>query len=208
MAETIAIAAEVRDGAGKGVARAARRNGRVPGVIYGDKQAPVTITVELRALNRLLRMPGFMTNMYEIEVGGGRQRVLTRAVQYHPVTDVPIHIDFLRVGAETRITVGVPVQFINEGESPGLKRGGVLNVVRYEVELVCRADQIPDHLTVDLAGTDIGDSIHISAVTLPEGVRPVIADRDFTIATVASPSGLKPEGEAGAAAAPAAGTGR
>ncbi len=196
MAEAITIAAEARTGAGKGVARAARRAGKIPGVIYGGKQEPVLINIDRVVMGRLLRDPGFTTRMCEITLGEERHRVLPRAVQVHAVSEAAIHLDFMRVGAQTEITVPVPVRFVNDDQSPGLKRGGVLNVVRYEIELVCRADAIPDHLTVDLAGVDLGDSVHISAIALPEGVRPAITDRDFTVATIAAPSGLRPEGGA------------
>ena len=198
MAEAITIAAEARDRAGKGAARAARRAGKVPAVIYGEKQSPVTVSFERLEINRLLKDPAFTTRLYAIELDGRRHRVIPRDVQYHPVTDDVLHLDFLRVGEKTTITVGVPVQFINDAASPGLKRGGVLNVVRYEVDMVCPAGSIPESLTVDLTGWNIGDSIHISAVTLPEGTRPAITDRDFTVATIAAPSGLKSEASDGA----------
>ena len=190
MAQTITLAAQPRDRAGKGAARSLRRDGRVPGVIYGGKQPPVMISVELLELNRLLKDPGFMTHIFEVTTGTESHRVLPRDVQLHPVTDEAEHLDFLRVSDDTTVNIEVPVQFINEGASPGLKIGGVLNVVRHAVELVCRADAIPDSLVVDLTGWNVGDTIHISAVTLPEGVRPAITDRDFTVATIAAPSGL------------------
>ena len=197
MAEAITLAAEARDRAGKGAARAARRAGKVPAVIYGEKQSPVTVNFERLEINRLLKDPAFTTRLYAVELEGQRHSVIPRDVQYHPVTDEVLHLDFLRVGEKTTITVGVPVQFINDGASPGLKRGGVLNVVRYEVDMVCPAGNIPESLTVDLTGWNIGDSIHISAVTLPEGTRPAITDRDFTVATIAAPSGLKSEASDG-----------
>lgn len=193
MAEAITIAAEARDRAGKGAARAARRAGMVPGVIYGEGAAPTMINMNSRTVFRLMRDPAHLTHLYLIEVGGESHKALCRDVQYHPVSDEPLHLDFLRVGDKTKITVEVPVQFVNEEKSPGLKRGGVLNVVRHEIEMVCLAGDIPDHITVDLSGWDVGDTIHISAIPLPDGVRPTITDRDFTVATIGAPSGLKSE---------------
>ncbi|MEE8271318.1 MAG: 50S ribosomal protein L25/general stress protein Ctc [Alphaproteobacteria bacterium] len=204
MADTIKIAAESRDRAGKGAARAARRAGMIPGVIYGDKKPPVTINIEGLSLSLLLRDPAYATHLYDIKVGDAAHRVLTRDVQYDPVTDAVIHVDFLRVSERTTIAVEVPVQFVNEDESPGLKVGGVLNVVRRTIEVVCRADGIPDSLVVDLSGTELGDSIHISAVKLPPGVRPSITDRDFTVASIAAPSVVKAEAAEEAEAAEAA----
>jgi len=209
MSDVTTLTVERRDRAGKGAARATRRAGRVPGVIYGDRKDPVLIQLDPRDLERELGRGAFMTRVYTLDVAGESHRVLPRDVQFHPVTDWAIHVDFMRVGADTRVSVAVPVQFINHDRSPGLKRGGVLNVVRHEVEMVCRADHIPDHLTIDLTGWDIGDSIHISAIKLPEGTRPRIADRDFTVATVAAPTTQAAEEttttDAAAAATPAAG---
>jgi len=193
MAETITIAAERRDRAGKGAARAARRAGMIPAVIYGDKQAAVMINVDRLTMNKLLKDPAFTTHPLQLEYDGTAELTLTRDVQYDPVTDAPIHFDFLRVTETTTINTEVPVHFINEERSPGLKLGGVLNVVRYEIEVVCLANSIPDQITVDLTGRELNESIHISDVTLPEGVRPAITDRDFTVATIVAPSGLKSE---------------
>ncbi len=219
MAENLTLAAERRDRAGKGAARATRRSDRVPGVIYGDKKPPVLISIEQRALERVANKESFFARLATVTVDGESHRVLPREVQLDPVSDRPIHADFLRVGPKTRITVAVPIHFENEAASPGLKRGGVLNVVRHAVEVYCLADSIPELFTADLTGLDIGDSIHISHVKLPEGVRPTIG-RDFTIASVAAPTvyveetptaaAATAEGEAaaagaeGAAAAPAA----
>ena len=188
MADILTITAEARTGAGKGAARSIRRAGRVPGVIYGNKQDPVMITLEPKELVRELQKPGFFTHLYDVKLDGSAHRVLPRDVQLDPVKDRPLHVDFLRVSPDSMIRVNVPVQFVNHGQSPGLRRGGVLNIVRHEVEMLCRADSIPDHLTVDLEGHDIGSSIHISMVRLPEGARPTIRDRDFTVATVAAPT--------------------
>jgi len=200
MTKVIALAAEPRARAGKGTARQTRRDGRVPAVIYGNKQAPLTISLNEREFVRILHQPGFFTHLFDVTVDGTAHRVLPRDVQFHPVTDLPLHVDFLRVSAETRITVNVPVEFVNQDKSPGLKRGGVLNIVRHEVEVTCGADDIPEHLTISCEGFDVGDSIHISAVTLPAGVTPTITDRDFTVATIVAPSGLKSEEGAEAAA--------
>jgi large subunit ribosomal protein L25 len=173
----------------------------VPAVIYGDKKEPLLISLEPRALVRELHRPGFFAKLVDVTIGGETHRTLPRDVQLHPVTDMPLHVDFMRVGAHTRITVEIPVRFVDQEKSPGLKRGGLLNIVRHEIEMLCSADNIPDHIDVSLEGREIGDSIHISAVKLPEGARPTIADRDFTIATLAAPSAVREEAAAAAAAA-------
>ena len=188
MVDIFTLTAEIRDRAGKGAARGIRRTGRIPAVIYGDKQDTLMITLEPKELERELLKPGFFTHLYDVKINGSAHRVLPRDVQLDPVKDRPLHVDFLRVSAGSTIRVNVPVQFINQAQSPGLRRGGVLNVVRHEVEMICRADAIPDHLTVDLSGHDIGSSIHISMIAIPEGARPAIRDRDFTVATVAAPT--------------------
>jgi len=204
MADVTTIAAELRERAGKGAARATRRSGRVPAVIYGDKKNPVLISLDPLDLMRQLKGPGFFSHVFAIDVGGRTERVLARDLQVHPVTDRPLHVDFMRFGADTKVNVDVVVVFENEEASPGLKRGGVLNVVRHEIELICPADGIPESLTVDLTGLDIGDSVHISDVALPTNVEPAISDRDFTVATIAAPSVLKtPEEEEAEAAAAA-----
>lgn len=197
MTQIVPLSAEKRDRAGKGTARQTRRDGRIPAVIYGGKQAPVLISLDKFAFTRVLNQPGFFTHLFDVTVDGVAHRVLPRDVQFHPVTDFPEHIDFLRVSAETRIHVQVPIEFVNQELSPGLKRGAVLNIVRHELDVTCAADSIPEHITISCEGFDVGDSIHISAVTLPEGVTSTITDRDFTIATIVAPSGLKSEeGEA------------
>ena len=193
MSDITVLAAAARERVGKGSAREARRQGQIPAVIYGDKKAPASITIEQKVLVRYLETGGFFNTLFDIELDGKLNRVLPRDVQLHPVTDVPEHVDFLRVTSTTRISVEVPVEFLNEDESPGLKTGGVLNVVRYNVEVSCTPDLIPTSLVLDLAGTEIGDSLHISAVNLPEGVTPTITDRDFTIATIAAPTVVKEE---------------
>jgi len=206
MTDITTISAEVRERAGKGAARAERRAGRVPAVIYGNKEQPVGITLAPRDLHKEMHQPGFFTRLFDVNVNGQTHRVLPRDVQMHPLKDVPIHVDFMRVSDDTTITVAVPVVFQNEELSPGLKRGGVLNIVRHEVDLICRAISIPRALEANLDGLEIGDSIHISHIHLPDDVRTVITDRDFTVATVAAPSALKSaeEEEAEAAAAEAA----
>lgn len=188
MADVATLNASVRDRVGKGSARAARREGFVPAVIYGDKKDPLPIQIEKRELDKLLNKPGFFSHLIDLKVGKASHRVLPRDLQQHPITDFAWHVDFLRVSATSELTVDVPVEFVNEDAAPGLKRGGVLNVVRHTVEMNCRADNIPEKLVVDLTGLQIGDSIHISAIALPEGSTPVIDDRDFTVATIAAPT--------------------
>ncbi|MFD1378185.1 50S ribosomal protein L25/general stress protein Ctc [Fodinicurvata halophila] len=176
-------------------ARAVRRAGMVPAVIYGAKKDPVLITLEERDMVREIYTPGFFTHLFNIEVGGKKEQVLARDVQLHPVKELPMHVDFLRVSAKSRVSVEVPVHFINDEECKGIKVGGVLNVVRHTVELDCSAANIPEYIEIDLTGYDVGDSIHISEVSLPNDVAPTITDRDFTIATIAAPSALKGEDE-------------
>ncbi len=204
MTETHQLSIQLRERAGKGAARAVRREGRVPGVIYGGKQEPTLISVDPRELSRELHQAGFFATLFDLKLDGAAHRVLPRDVQLDPVTDKPVHVDFLRVSADSLVVVQVPVEFINEAKSPGLKRGGVLNVVRHEIELRCPVDAIPRSIVVDLDGLAIGDSVHISQVTLPERVKPTI-ERDFTVASVAAPSAVRAEAlEAQAAAAAAA----
>jgi large subunit ribosomal protein L25 len=188
MVDTITFEAESRLGGGKGPARALRRAGRVPAIIYGERKDQQMVSLEARALRRQLTNPRFFSTLCSLEVGGDTIRVLPREVQLHPVSDDPIHADFVRVSAGTTITVEVQVVFLNEDISPGLKRGGVLNVVRREIEVICPADSIPGQLELDLAKADIGDSLHISQMSLPEGVQPTITDRDFTVATISAPT--------------------
>lgn len=208
MRDVTTIAAEARARAGKGTARATRLNGRVPGVIYGEKQTPELISVESRELLKELNKGNFFSRLLNIEFGGKSERVLARDVQLDPVSDRPIHVDFQRVGKGSKIRIFIPVQFLEQDQSPGLKKGGVLNIVRHEVEFFCQPDNIPESISISLAGMEIGHSIHISAFALPDGIKPVIQDRDFTVATIAAPikeDEVKPAAEAAAAAAPAAG---
>ena len=199
------LKAETREQVGKGSARAVRRQGKIPAVIYGAKQPPLAIALSYKDIYYKIHGGGFLTTVATIDVDGKKIQVLPKDFQLDPVKDFPIHVDFLRVGKGTEVNVNVPVHFINEEKSPGLKRGGVLNIVRHEVEFHCPADAIPEFITVDLEGANIGDSIHISAVKLPAGVKPVISDRDFTIATIAGSSAMKPEAAADEAAPAAEG---
>lgn len=194
MTKIIPLGAEGRERAGKGTARQTRRDGRIPAVIYGGKQAPVTISLEKFEFTRVLHQPGFFTHLFDVTVDGVAHRVLPRDVQFHPVTDFPLHVDFLRVTSDTRIVVHVPVEFVNQEKSPGLKRGATLNVVHHSLDLECPADNIPEHITVSCEGLDVGGAIHISAITLPEGIVSVSHEQDLTIATIIAPSGLKSEG--------------
>jgi len=197
MAETKVLKAQARNGVGKGDAREARRQGLVPAVIYGDKKSPVAVSVAYKDAHKAIYAGGFKSHVLDLDVDGTIHKVIPRDYQLDVVKGQPLHIDFLRVSGNAKLHVEVHVDFINEEASPGLKRGGTLNVVRHTVEVVAPANAIPDAITVDLTGTEIGDSIHISAVTLPKGVTPAITDRDFTIATVVAPSGLKSEEAAG-----------
>ena len=203
MPETTTLSAERRALAGKGAARATRRMGRVPGIIYGGDQEPILISLEPRELSRALAKRGFLATVAEVKVDDAVHRTLPRDVQYHPATDEPLHVDFMRVGVDTQVTVTVPVAFINQELSIGLRRGGILNIVRHGIALVCQVDNIPEQLVVDLDGLDIGDSIHISAVSLPPGSRVTITDRDFTIASIAASSAVREEAAAAASAPPA-----
>jgi large subunit ribosomal protein L25 len=204
MADILSLPARARDRAGKGAARSTRRAGLVPGVVYGNNETPLLIAMEPRHLEPQVNKNGFFTRLFELEIDGKKHRVLPRDVQFHPVSDRAEHVDFLRVSATTRVTVGVPVRVINESAAPGIKKGGVVNVVRHTVDLVCLADKIPPALIIDLTGKEIGDSIHISHIALPEGVTPAIRDRDFTVATLAAPTVQTEEAPQAAAAAAAA----
>ncbi|MBA3676794.1 MAG: 50S ribosomal protein L25/general stress protein Ctc [Sphingosinicella sp.] len=204
MSEQLTLSAETRERAGKGASRAMRRTGRVPAVIYGEKKEPLTIHVEEKALMKMLNTGHFMNSVVMIDVGGKATRTLPKDVQFHPVNDRPLHVDFLRIGEHSQVKVNVPVRFINEEESPGIKKGGVINVVRHELELVCDAASIPDDIVIDLTGREIGDTIHISSIALPKGSVSAIDDRDFTIATIAPPTVTRATEEAEEAADAAA----
>jgi large subunit ribosomal protein L25 len=192
MSDQLTLSAETRDRVGKGASRALRREGRVPAVIYGNKEDPVSIHVEEKALVKLLMTGHFMNSVVMVEGAGKKAiRTLPKDVAFDAVTDRPTHVDFLRISEHAKVTVNIPVVFIDEEASPGIKRGGVLNMVRHEIELAVDAASIPDQVEISLKGLEVGDSIHISHVTLPEGAEPTITDRDFTIATIVAPSALK-----------------
>ena len=185
MAKTTTIAAEPREGLGRGNARAMRLKGRVPAVLYGDKKDVKSLTVDREQINREYRRGGFTSKVLELSIGKAVEKVICREVQLHPVTDRPVHVDFMRLGKTVRLYI--PVQLVGHAESPGIKRGGIVNIVRHEIEFVCPSDSIPEKIVVDLSALDINDSIHIGGVKLPTGVRPTIR-RDFTIASVVAPA--------------------
>jgi large subunit ribosomal protein L25 len=188
MAETTKVVAKMRDRAGKGGARSSRREGLIPAVIYGDKQPPQMIAVEPKTIERELHKEGYFNHTLKIDVDGKSVDVLPRDVQVDPVTDKPLHLDFLRVGADSIITVQVPVHFRNEAAAPGIKRGGVLNIVMHEITVRTKASAIPEYFEVDLTGLEIGHSVHLSALKVPEGVRTVTRDKDPTVASIAAPT--------------------
>lgn len=194
MAQVLSIAAKARPVGGKGAARAVRRAGDVPGIVYGgDLKDCEGIAIEANAVQKLINKGRFLSTVFEIEIDGRKTRAIPRDVQLDPVKDTPLHVDFQRIGADNQVRIRIPMRYINEAASPGIKRGGVLNIVRREVEVWAPADKIPDHFEADLTGLEIGRSIHISSVALPEGVRPVIQDRDFTVATIAGSAAMKPD---------------
>jgi large subunit ribosomal protein L25 len=195
MSEQLTLPAEARDRAGKGASRALRRDGRVPAVIYGQKKDALSVHVEEKLLSKMLSTGHFMNSVVMVDVAGKPTRTLPKAVDFHPVTSRPIHVDFLRISEHTKVHVNVPMRFDNEEASPGLKRGGVLNVVVHELELVCDAAHIPNEIHVQLDGLEIGDAVHISQVKLPEGVTPANTEEDFTVATIVAPSAMKAEEE-------------
>ncbi len=191
MGNITTITATKRERVGKGAARAVRREGLVPCIIYGAKKDPVPITIDPRAITKEYWAGHFGTRLWEIDVEGTKERVLPRDLQKHPITDFIEHVDFMRVSEKTIVNVNIPVAFINEDKCPGLKKGGVLNVVRYDIEVACRADSIPESIEVDMSGFELGESVHISHVQLPGDAKPTIDDRDFTVATIAVPSSVK-----------------
>jgi large subunit ribosomal protein L25 len=191
MAETPVLEAAARDGVGKGAARRIRRDGYVPGVIYGGGKDPQSITIRHNVLLKHLKAGKFLSTLLNVKVDGADNRVICRGVQRDVVKDLPTHVDFLRLSERSRIALSIPVEFINRDKSPGIKRGGVLTIVRNEVELVVTAGDIPEQIVVDLEGSEINDTLHISQVKLPAGSRPTITDRDFVIANIQAPSGLR-----------------
>jgi large subunit ribosomal protein L25 len=196
MSENAILIAETRDRVGKGTSRALRRDGRTPAVIYGDKKEAISVSLETKELVKAINRGSFLSSIFSVQVGKAKHQVLPRDIQLHPVKDTPVHVDFLRVSAKSKISVYVSVNFLNEDDCPGLSRGGVLNVVRHEVELTVPANAIPEAIEVDLTKFDIGDSIHISDFALPKGVTPTITDRDFTVASLTAPGGGVDEDEA------------
>ncbi len=196
MSNSYELHAEARERVGKGSARELRRNGKIPAVIYGDNKPPLSIALPYKEVTMKIHAGGFMTTIATIDVDGQKHRVLPKDYQLDPVRDFTMHVDFLRISKNTMVTVDVPVHFENEDECPGISRGGVLNIVRHTVEINCPANDIPEAFVADLTGLDLGDGIHISNINLPEGAEPTITDRDFTIATIASPAGLKSEDNA------------
>ncbi|ENN91238.1 50S ribosomal protein L25/general stress protein Ctc [Bartonella bovis] len=188
MSKSYTLKAEIRERVGKGSSRELRRNGLIPAVIYGDKQPPLAIAVSYKEIFYKIYAGGFRTTVATIEIDKDRIQVLPKDYQLDPVRDFPMHVDFLRISEKSVVHVNIPVHFLNEDTAPGIKRGGVLNIVRHEIECTAPANAIPEAINIDLSSYSIGDSIHISAVQLPEGVTPVIQDRDFTIATIAAPA--------------------
>lgn len=188
MSDSIELKAQARDRVGKGAARELRRNSMVPAVIYGDNKDPLPIAIPYKELSILVNSGGFLNTVLDVEVGGDKHRVLPKDYQREPVRDFFTHVDFLRVGKNTKVTVEIPVHYINEEESPGLRKGGVLNVVRHALEVSCRADAIPEYFEIDLTGLEIEDVVHASAITLPDGVTQTVTDRDPTMCSVAAPT--------------------
>src|SRR5476649_537158 len=208
MAETSKVIAKKRDRAGKGGARSSRREGLIPAVIYGDKQAPMMIAVEPKSVERIMHREGYFNHTLKVEVDGTSIDVLPRDIQVDPVTDKPLHLDFLRVGPESIISVQVPVHFKNEGASPGIKRGGVLNIVMHEITVRTKPTSIPEYFEVDLTGLEIGHSVHLDALKVPDGVRMVTREKNPTVASIAAPTVVRevePTVAAADGAAPAAG---
>jgi large subunit ribosomal protein L25 len=199
MAETKKLAATVRSGTGKGAARSVRREGRIPGVVYGGGEAPTPISLDKKQLTQLIFAGHFLTTIFELDIDGKKERAIPRDYQLDVVKDFPLHVDFLRLKPGSRLRVNVPVHFINQEASPGLKRGGTLNIVYHAVEMWVPADNIPEAITADLAGLEFNDSLHISAIALPEGCKPTNPDKNFTVASLNPPAG----GEEPAAGAPA-----
>jgi large subunit ribosomal protein L25 len=204
MAATKQLAAVARSGTGKGAARSVRRDGRVPGVIYGGGETAAPISVDYKEVNQLINAGHFLTTIFELDVDGRKERVLPRDYQLDVVTDRPLHVDFLRLKAGSRVRIQTPVHVVNQDKSPGIKRGGALNLVLHAIDLWAPAEAIPDSITIDLTGLDIHDSVHISAIKLPEGCKPVDTRSDFTIATVVPPTVYVEEAPTAAAAATAA----
>ena len=203
MAQVQELKAEAREGRGKGPAYQSRQKGLIPAIVYGGKGEPQTVNVDFRTLERHIEKGSFLTTLLMLDVGGKKTRVIPRQLQLDPVSDRPVHVDFMRLEEGAKVRLEIPVHFKGQGESPGLKKGGVLNVVRHEMELICPADRIPNEVLVDVSKLDINESIHISALTLPEGVKPTIRGRDFTVCSIVAPTSVIEEQRAAAAAAAA-----
>jgi len=203
MAQVQELKAEAREGRGKGPAYQARLKGQIPGVVYGGEAQPETVAVDGRTLERHIEKGAFLTTLLMLDVNGKKTRVIPRQLQLDPVSDRPVHVDFMRLAEGATVRLDIPVHFKGQGESPGLKKGGVLNVVRHEMELILSADRIPNEIVVDVSKLDINESIHISALTLPEGAKPTIRERDFTICSIVAPTSVIEEQRAAAAAAAA-----
>ena len=201
MAQVQELKAEAREGRGKGPSYQARTKGLIPGIVYGGKGEPETVNVDARTLERHIEKGGFLTTLLMLDVAGKKTRVIPRQLQLDPVSDRPVHVDFMRLAEGATVRLEVPVQFKGQGESPGLKKGGVLNIVRHKMELICPADRIPNEVLVDISKLDINESIHISALSLPQGVKPTIRGRDFTVCSIVAPTSVVEEQRAAAAAA-------
>jgi large subunit ribosomal protein L25 len=204
MREMQNIVAEKRTGTGKGPAYQTRQKGHIPAVVYGGNADPENVSIDARSLERHALKGTFLTTLFTLDIGGSRTRVIPRQLQLDPVSDRPVHVDFMRLPEGAKVRLSIPVRFKGHADSPGLKRGGVLNIVRHEIEMLCPAESIPEFVEGDLAGLNIHDSLHISHVTLPEGVIPLVRERDFTIASIVAPTSVLEEQRAAAAAATAA----
>ncbi len=203
MAQVQELKVEARTGTGKGPAYQARRKGLIPAVVYGGKAEPENVNIDGHALFLKISAGHFLTTLLTLDIAGRKTRVIPRDVQIDPVTDFPVHVDFMRLGEGATIRLAIPVRFKGQETSPGLKKGGVLNIVRHEIGLICPAETIPNTVDVDVSGLDINESIHIASLNLPEGVKPVIRDRNFTICSVVAPTSVREELRAAATAAEA-----
>ena len=203
MAQVQELKAEAREGRGKGPAYQSRLKGLIPGVIYGGKVEPETVNIDARTLERRIEQGSFLTTLLMLDIGGKKTRVIPRQLQLDPVSDRPVHVDFMRLAEGATVRLDIPVHFKGQGESPGLKKGGVLNIVRHEMELICPADRIPNEIAVDISKLDINESIHLSALSLPEGVKTTIRGRDVTVCSIVAPTSVIEEQRAAAAAAAA-----
>lgn len=193
MAQANALKAEERQGTGTGVARALRREGKIPGIIYGGTETPQPISVDLKDVSAELSRSGFFSRVYTVEMAKSKVQVIARDIQFHPVTDVALHVDFQRVDKDSKINVSVPVEYVNEDKAPGLKLGGMLNIIIHNLEIICPANSIPEKITIDLAGLNINQSIHLDVVSLPSGVKAAQPVRDYTLVTIVPPSGSDEE---------------